>query len=111
MFDGTSRCLLMPEQGVMYIEAYRTTSKDARTIVLIIAWALLVTLRVQVPNHHIFAQNLYYNYYYPNPKYPIIGYMDPLGTRMNRLLGQAADTASQPEMVHSNLSRLKIIRV
>ena len=38
-----------------------------------------VTLRVQVPNNHIFTQNLYYNYYYPNPKYQIIGYMDPLG--------------------------------
>ena len=32
-----------------------------------------------VPNNHILTQNLYYNYYYPNPKYLIIGYMDPLG--------------------------------
>ena len=38
-----------------------------------------VTLRVQVPNNHILTQNLYYNYYYPNPKYLNIGYMDPLG--------------------------------
>ena len=37
------------------------------------------TLRVQVPNNHILTQNLYYNYYYPKPKYLIIGYMDPLG--------------------------------
>ena len=37
------------------------------------------TPRVQVPNNHILTQNLYYNYYYPNPKYLIIGYMDPLG--------------------------------
>ena len=36
------------------------------------------TLRVQVPNNHILPQNLY-NYYYPKPKYLIIGYMDPLG--------------------------------
>ena len=36
-------------------------------------------LRVQVPNNHILTPNLYYNYYYPNPKYLIIGYMDPLG--------------------------------
>ena len=36
-------------------------------------------LRVQVPNNHIFTQNLYYNYYYPRPKYLIIGYLDPLG--------------------------------
>ena len=39
------------------------------------------TLRVQVPNNHILTQNLYYNYYYPKPKYLIIGYMDPLGNR------------------------------
>ena len=38
-----------------------------------------LSLRVQVPNNHILTQNLYYNYYYPNPKYLIIGYMDPLG--------------------------------
>ena len=35
--------------------------------------------RVQVPNNHILAQNLYYNYYYPKLKYLIIGYLDPLG--------------------------------
>ena len=27
--------------------------------------------------YHILTQNLYYNYYYPKPKYLIIGYMDP----------------------------------
>ena len=37
------------------------------------------SLRVQVPNNHILTQNLYHNYYYPNPKYLIIGYMDPPG--------------------------------
>ena len=37
------------------------------------------TLRVQVPNNHILAQNQYYNYYYPKPKYLVIGYMDSLG--------------------------------
>ena len=42
--------------------------------------AAAVPLRVQVPNNHTLAQNLYYNYYYPNPKYLIIGYMDPLGS-------------------------------
>ena len=41
---------------------------------------LNLTLRVQVPhNHNILTQNLYQNYYDPNPKYPIVGYMDPLG--------------------------------
>ena len=37
------------------------------------------TLRVQVPNNHILPQNLYHNPYHPNPKYLIIGYMDPVG--------------------------------
>ena len=40
------------------------------------------SLRVQVPNNHILTPNLYYNYYYPNPKYVIIGYMDPPGFRV-----------------------------
>ena len=35
--------------------------------------------RVQVPNNHILTQNLYQSHYYPNPKYLIIEYMDPLG--------------------------------
>ena len=30
-------------------------------------------------NNHLLTQNLYYNYYYPKPKYQIIGYLDPLG--------------------------------
>ena len=34
------------------------------------------TLRVQVPNNHILAQDLYYNYYDPHPKYLIIRYLD-----------------------------------
>ena len=48
-------------------------------------WGLAVTelieltLRVQVPNNHILTQTLYYNYYYPKPKYLTIGYLDPLG--------------------------------
>ena len=32
-----------------------------------------------IPNIHILAQSQYYNYYYPKPKYLIIGYMDPSG--------------------------------
>ena len=35
------------------------------------------TLRVQVLNNHILTQNLYYSYYYPKPKYLILGYLDP----------------------------------
>ena len=38
-----------------------------------------MALRVQVPNNHILTQNQYHNYYYPEPKYLTIGYMDPLG--------------------------------
>ena len=38
-----------------------------------------ISLRVQVPNNHIMlTPNLYSNYYYPNPEYLLIGYMDPL---------------------------------
>ena len=43
-------------------------------------------LRVQVPNSHILTQNLYYNYYYPKPKYQIIGYLDPLGSAKGRIV-------------------------
>ena len=43
-------------------------------------WTMPQPLRVRVPNNHILTQNLYYNYYYPKPKYLIIGYLDPLGT-------------------------------
>ena len=38
-----------------------------------------LTLRVQVPNNHILTQNLFYNHYYQNPEYQIVGYMDPKG--------------------------------
>ena len=41
--------------------------------------AAVEALRVQVPNNHILTQNLCYNYYYPKPKYQIIGSLDPLG--------------------------------
>ena len=43
----------------------------------------VVSLRVQVPNNHILTQNLYYDYYYPDPKYLIIWYMDPLGLALS----------------------------
>ena len=41
--------------------------------------SIRLSLRIQVPNNHILAPKLYYNYYYPNPKYLTIGYTDPLG--------------------------------
>ena len=40
----------------------------------------------QVPNSHILTQNLYYKYYYPKPKYLIIGYLDPLNPTTPRKL-------------------------
>ena len=36
-------------------------------------------LRVPVRNNHLLAHNMYQNYYHPQPKYLIIGYLDPLG--------------------------------
>ena len=41
--------------------------------------ARIICLRVQVPNNQRLTVNLYYNYYYPKPKYLIIGNLDPLG--------------------------------
>ena len=37
-----------------------------------------VSLSVRVPINHILTQNLYYDSYYPKPKYLITGYLDPL---------------------------------
>ena len=41
---------------------------------------LPLAVRVQVLNTHVLTQTLYYNYYYPNPRYLIIRYLDPLGS-------------------------------
>ena len=46
----------------------------------------LFTLRVHVLNNHILTLNLYYNYYYQNPKYFILGYLDPL-SEASRVVG------------------------
>ena len=35
------------------------------------------TLSVQVRDNRISTESLYYNYYYPNPRYLITGYLDP----------------------------------
>ena len=45
-------------------------------------------LRVQVTNNHMLTQNLYYNYYYPKPKYLTIGYLDHLGSPVGHLPGR-----------------------
>ena len=39
----------------------------------------IITLRVQVPNNHIFSHNIELLNYYPKPKYLIIGSFGPLG--------------------------------
>ena len=56
-----------------------------------------LTLRVQVPNNHMPTQNLYYNYYYPKPKYLIIGYLDPLGKPQNSRF-RATRPVHQPQV-------------
>ena len=55
----------------------------------------LWSLRVQVPNNHILTQNLYYNYYYPKPKYLIIGYLDPLGVESSGFCTSVAGSVLQ----------------
>ena len=45
-----------------------------------IVFRTAIGLRVQVPNNRVLTQNLYYNYHSPKPKYPIIEYLDPLGS-------------------------------
>ena len=59
----------------------RTYAVSASSIPLgmILSFYCSIPLRIQVRNNHnILAQNLYHHYYYPKPKYQIIGYMDPL---------------------------------
>ena len=57
----------------------------------------VLTLRVQVHTNHILTQNLYYNFDSPNPKYLILGYMDPLGkaAASNSSLPQALNPQNQ----------------
>ena len=60
--------------------------------------ALTLPLRVQVLNNHILTQNLYYNYYYQDPKYKIIGYLDPLGTHEARTTKDELKQAQLPSI-------------
>ena len=69
---------------------------------------LKISLRVQVPNNHILTPNLYYNYYYPNPKYLIIGYMDPLGFTAETLPGKSYQGVARSFMfLSSSIWRIK----
>ena len=77
-------------EGVAYIITVRVPPMSQMLKVMTQLKRKQNTLRVQVPNNHILTQNLYYNYYYPNPKYLILGYMDPLGHR--RPASQRAET-------------------
>ena len=49
---------------------------------------------MQVPNNHTHTQNLYFDSYYPNPKYLIIGYMDPLGSCTHTYMMRATASMS-----------------
>ena len=69
-FQQTARSKQMGEGG--FPRTKRQQSNPPRN-----ADFAVFALGVQVPNNHILTQNLYYNYYYPHPKYLIIGYMDP----------------------------------
>ena len=78
---------------------------------------LKITLRVQVPNNHILTQNLYYNYFYQNPKYLIIGYMDPVGYEpacglgaplKPSTVGTAARGGQFPKCLHKNSHKISI---
>ena len=39
-------------------------------------WVARESLRAQVLNIYILTQTVHYNYYYPHPKYVVIGYLD-----------------------------------
>ena len=43
--------------------------KHACTSSLGLSIGKMLTIRVQIPNRHILAQNLYYSHYYPNHGY------------------------------------------
>ena len=58
---------------------------------------MYISLRVQVPNNHILTQSLYYNPYYPKPKYLIIRYLDPLGICVYIYVYAASYDASSPK--------------
>ena len=67
-----------------------------------------VSLRIQVPNNHILTRNLYYNYYYPKPKYLIIEYLDPLGIGFGVHTPEASGYAAAeklPPIKNKRLSR------
>ena len=74
---GTSKHIL----GFVYYSAKKPQQKATHTMVPKSAESLRtcssMTLRVQVPSNHILTQNLWHNDQYPNPKYLIIGYLDP----------------------------------
>ena len=65
----------------------RANSEEATAALHLSAWLRVshpdtlnsepLSLRVQVPKNHMLNQNLYYDYYYPKPKYLIIGYLGP----------------------------------
>ena len=65
------------ERNLLPFSGSRVVSRESRHGTEIGGHYITVSLRVHVPSNHILTQNLYYNHYYPKPKYLIIGYVDP----------------------------------
>ena len=100
---GPARCAAGFDVGGIFIFGFGCASVGAGSSIATFlskvakrqdGYPTAIPLKVQVPNNRILTQNLHYNYYYPNPKYLIIGHMDPLGwtvwraaRRVAKLLG------------------------
>ena len=87
------------------------SSRNTKILVCSSTEKLIIPLRVQVPNNHILTQNQYYNSYYPNPKYLIIGYMDPLGNFEGSTQGAPKGSPKEPEPRQIHGDYKEIIRV
>ena len=54
-------------------------------------------------------ENLYYNYYYPKPKYLVIEYMDPLGWEYNSVI--VLTWSEYSALHHSDLAALRLMLI
>ena len=68
------------------------------------------TLRVQVPNNQILTPNQYYKYYYPKPKYVIIGYLDPLQVVTTKRTSTAVSKVQASALIIALLPKLRGFR-
>ena len=90
--DYVPRGSLYAIMGFMWVSGNPTSSSAGLRVkyevhddceLVLLGWG---TRKPQVPNSHILTQNLYYKYYYPIPKYPIIRYLDILGNLLPLIL-------------------------